>query len=204
MWTWPLLPAMDLLTQILPSRGRQGGKIAKAAPGRKQKERREEKQNTLRLFSLRALPAGNWPIQTWTPALGESLPLYPKSPCERAGDRSIRWESPKESWTLFSQRSTLLFYIIKLMIPVSKLPLVCSSHLFKINFYWSIIAIQCCVSAVQQSESAVRIHISPFFGFPSHLGHHRALSRVPCAIGEGNGTPLQYSCLENPMDGGAW
>ena len=25
-----------------------------------------------------------------------------------------------------------------------------------------------------------------------------------CASGEGNGTPLQYSCLENPMDGGAW
>ena len=23
-------------------------------------------------------------------------------------------------------------------------------------------------------------------------------------FGEGNGTPLQYSCLENPMDGGAW
>ena len=23
-------------------------------------------------------------------------------------------------------------------------------------------------------------------------------------IGQGNGTPLQYSCLENPMDGGAW
>ena len=22
--------------------------------------------------------------------------------------------------------------------------------------------------------------------------------------GEGNGTPLQYSCLENSMDGGAW
>ena len=24
------------------------------------------------------------------------------------------------------------------------------------------------------------------------------------SFGEGNGTPLQYSCLENPMDGGAW
>ena len=24
------------------------------------------------------------------------------------------------------------------------------------------------------------------------------------ASGEGNGTPLQYSYLENPMDGGAW
>ena len=23
-------------------------------------------------------------------------------------------------------------------------------------------------------------------------------------FGEGNGIPLQYSCLENPMDGGAW
>ena len=25
-----------------------------------------------------------------------------------------------------------------------------------------------------------------------------------CREREGNGTPLQYSCLENPMDGGAW
>ena len=23
-------------------------------------------------------------------------------------------------------------------------------------------------------------------------------------VGEGNGTPLQYFCLENPMDGRAW
>ena len=27
------------------------------------------------------------------------------------------------------------------------------------------------------------------------------LGRSP---GEGNGNPLQYSCLENPTDGGAW
>ena len=25
-----------------------------------------------------------------------------------------------------------------------------------------------------------------------------------CLVGEGSGTPLHYSCLENPMDGGAW
>ena len=24
------------------------------------------------------------------------------------------------------------------------------------------------------------------------------------SLGEGNGNPLEYSCLENPMDGGAW
>ena len=27
---------------------------------------------------------------------------------------------------------------------------------------------------------------------------------VATFLGEGNGNPLQYSCLENPMDGGAW
>ena len=33
------------------------------------------------------------------------------------------------------------------------------------------------------------------------LGSIPGLERSP---GEGNGYPLQYSCLENPMDGGAW
>ena len=33
------------------------------------------------------------------------------------------------------------------------------------------------------------------------LGSIPGLRRSP---GEGNGTPLQYSCLENPMDGGTW
>ena len=33
------------------------------------------------------------------------------------------------------------------------------------------------------------------------LGSISGLGRYP---GEGNGNPLQYSCLENPMDGGAW
>ena len=30
------------------------------------------------------------------------------------------------------------------------------------------------------------------------------LSWVGLFLREGDGTPLQYSCLENPMDGGAW
>ena len=35
----------------------------------------------------------------------------------------------------------------------------------------------------------------------------RDMSSIPGSgrsPGEGNGNPLQYSCLENPMDGGAW
>ena len=35
-----------------------------------------------------------------------------------------------------------------------------------------------------------------------HLWHFNDSSYG--TIREGNGTPLQYSCLENPMDGGAW
>ena len=34
-----------------------------------------------------------------------------------------------------------------------------------------------------------------------NLGSSPGLGRSPV---EGNGNPLQYSCLENPMDGGAW
>ena len=33
------------------------------------------------------------------------------------------------------------------------------------------------------------------------VGSIPGLGRFP---GEGHGNPLQYSCLENPMDGGAW
>ena len=36
-------------------------------------------------------------------------------------------------------------------------------------------------------------------------GHNLAIkSRINALNGEGNSTPLQYSRLENPMDGGAW
>ena len=37
-------------------------------------------------------------------------------------------------------------------------------------------------------------------GRTERLHFHFSLS----CIGEGNGNPLQYSCLENPRDGGAW
>ena len=38
-----------------------------------------------------------------------------------------------------------------------------------------------------------------FFSWDSYILNVNMLD-----IGEGNGTPLQYSCLENPLDGGAW
>ena len=38
----------------------------------------------------------------------------------------------------------------------------------------------------------------------SHLDSFMFYLSACYSDGEGNGTPLQYSCLENPMDGGAW
>ena len=42
---------------------------------------------------------------------------------------------------------------------------------------------------------------------PANAGNARDLGLIPGSgrsPGKGNGNPLQYSCLENPMDRGAW
>ena len=37
-----------------------------------------------------------------------------------------------------------------------------------------------------------------------HVGDPGSIAGLGRSPGEGNGNPLQYSCLENPMNGGAW
>ena len=39
---------------------------------------------------------------------------------------------------------------------------------------------------------------------PANAGDAGLISGSGRSPGEGNGDPLQYSCLENPMDRGAW
>ena len=96
------------------------------------------------------------------------------------------------------------------------------------HFYWSIVALQCVlVSAIQQSESVIHTYIhththtyiSPlsfskgFLGgtvvknLPANEGDAGDSDLIPGSRrspGAGNGNPLWYSCLENPMDSGAW
>ena len=45
---------------------------------------------------------------------------------------------------------------------------------------------------------------SQYHIYLSTLSPFKPLQRAHLLKGEGNGTPLQYSCLENPMDKGAW
>ena len=72
--------------------------------------------------------------------------------------------------------------------------------IFKIFFFlmWTIIIF---LNLLQYCFGFVLVFLAwrlPDQGSNLHCLHWKAKS------GEGNGTPLQYSCLENPMDGGAW
>ena len=49
--------------------------------------------------------------------------------------------------------------------------------------------------SIQFSTDTGKNSVSFLIGITMNLGN---------SVGEGNGTPLQYSCLETPMDGGAW
>ena len=39
---------------------------------------------------------------------------------------------------------------------------------------------------------------------PANVGNVDSIPGEGRSLGEGNGNPLQYSCLENPMNRGAW
>ena len=51
--------------------------------------------------------------------------------------------------------------------------------------------------------TSVSLLLSRIQGYHYHLSKFHIYALEYC-IREGNGTALQYSCLENPMDRGAW
>ena len=66
------------------------------------------------------------------------------------------------------------------------------------------------LSLKQQEETNYKCQI---FGFPDssvgkespcNAGDPGSISGLGRSPGEGNGNPFQYSCLENPIDRGAW
>ena len=51
--------------------------------------------------------------------------------------------------------------------------------------------------------TSVSLLLSRIKGHRHHLSKFHIYALIYCIDGEGDGTPLQYSCLENSMDGGA-
>ena len=68
----------------------------------------------------------------------------------------------------------------------------------KLNFLREFVLLASMHSISLFPKVFVFIFLSCPLSFQWKLGVSRRL------MGEGNGTPLQYSCLENPMDRGAW
>ena len=70
------------------------------------------------------------------------------------------------------------------------------------------------VSKIQFTSKKKNNNGAPHFsGFPDgsedkestyNVGDPGSIPELGRSPGEGNGNPLQYSCLENPMDRGAW
>ena len=60
-------------------------------------------------------------------------------------------------------------------------------------------------SRVQTGESVgIKGRGRGIWGFVGGLGGKESVPGSGRSPGEGNGNPLQYSCLENPVDRGAW
>ena len=67
---------------------------------------------------------------------------------------------------------------------------------------------------IESGPPALQAEALPLFrGFPGgsgvkasawNAGNPDSIPGSGRSPGEGNGNPLQYSCLENPMEGGAW
>ena len=66
-----------------------------------------------------------------------------------------------------------------------------------------IFALRCCHPVAVQAAYHV-LGGSEVKASASNAGDLGSIPGSGRSPGQGNGNPLQYSCLENPMDGGAW
>ena len=114
---------------------------------------------------------------SWTLLPPHTLPLgRPNAPAP-----SIQYRASNLDWWLVSY---MILYMFQCHSPKSPHPLPLPES--KRVFYTSV--------------SLLLSHIQ---GYCYHLSKFHIYALVYC-IGEGNGNPLQCSCLENPRDGGAW
>ena len=147
----------------------------------------------------------------WTPI----YPHMPHPPCPKCLD-CWEWMNVSEHYHLDSSKyhgitTALQWEFLSSSDHVIKKP--CTNPLGL--FYMGIVYIATVVSIARSERVAVLSAIivgtmnrdNPSGPFIYHTKRPRGFLHclLPSLnIGEGNGTPLQYSCLENPMDGGAW
>ena len=111
-------------------------------------------------------------------------------------------------WPVHFLGKTLL--VFALLHSAFKAKFACYSRCFLTSYF--------CIPVPYNAEKVMALHSStlawkiPWMEEPGGLqsmgswrvGHDWGTSLSLSCIGEGNGNPLQCSCLENPRDGGAW
>ena len=127
-----------------------------------------------------------------------------------------------QSWTalfplealikLLIGQSLCIFQILKMLLNVVRLYF---SWFISLGLDWSVSRFNHYLTQAMATHSSTLAWKIPWMEEPDRLqsmgslrvGHDWAASlyhfSLSC-IGEGNGSPLQYSCLEDPRDGGAW
>ena len=78
---------------------------------------------------------------------------------------------------------------------------VCSRMLEHLHYTLTHVSCCQCLKESINVEKEARSHQTPEATVYPEMSLWSILSK---RVGEGNGNPLQYSCLENPMGGGAW
>ena len=97
-----------------------------------------------------------------------------------------KWENVAKLWTVFNTFVEMIISKDLLLTPEKAMAPHSSTFAWKIP--WTEEPVGCSPWDREESDMTERLHF------------HFSLS----CIGEGNGIPLQCSCLENPRDGGAW
>ena len=118
-------------------------------------------------------------------------------------------EVPDSVFFCFSTADHFFMVFIVLLMPflypLLRCELSAELHL-RLSFHWSLYS---------WLDSTNPVGFSPLFSLsPVAWQRSSNISNLPLSwvlisyiwrsLGEGNGTPLQYCCPENPMDGGAW
>ena len=148
-------------------------------------------------------PWGHRMIVGFNPWRRESLPTAVFLPGEFLGHRSLAGYGP---WDAVSYSGLLL--------PSFKIPYICVSILYWCFSFW--LTSLCMVGKIPWSRKwqPTSVFLPGTFPWTEKPGKLQAVQPRPYWMGlipgsgrspgAGNGNPLQYSCLENPIDRGAW
>ena len=133
-------------------------------------------------------------ISLWAHGSQRPLPVVPGAPQishkyhrsgERPGKRQLAWEFITPTWRAYIFKKNLLGN--KVVMYGCESWTIKKAELQRIDAF----ELWCWIRLLRVPWTARRFNQS-------------ILKEISPDYGEGNGTPLQYSCLENPMDGGAW